>query len=203
MKRLGPVTLVLSAAVAALLVLALGPVLPAAASHANAEFSLSAQPMAEGAWLLEARLRDRSSGAIGRHLVRFSATVEFLGVRPVLLGTGETDTSGTARFTYRPTWNGLHRIVARTSFDDGTAVSNEAVLEVADAVSPLAPPPARLTVVGAWAGPVAAGIALSVSGLLVLVLLRVVLGISRASAIAATGGRAERQGRFSKRLLGR
>lgn len=201
MKRRGPAILALSAAVGVLF--ALGSVGRAAASHAEADFSLTAQPVADGEWLLEARLRDRSSGAIGLQLVRFSATVEFLGTRRVLLGTVETDTSGTARLTYRPTWSGLQRIVARASFDDGTAASNEAVLEIDDAVSPLAPLPARLTVVGSWAGPVAATVALSVWGLLALVLLRVVFGISRAPAVTATGRRPERQGRFGRRPLGR
>lgn len=201
MKRRGPAILAVWAAVGVLL--ALVSVRPAAASHAEADFSLTAQPVADGGWLLEARLRNRSSGALGLQLVRFSATVEFLGTRPVLLGTVETDTSGTARLTYRPTWSGLQRIVARTSFDDGTAVSNEALLEVADAVSPLARPSERLTVVGSWAGPVAAAVALSVWGLLALVLVRVVVGVSRATAVARRNGWSERQGRSAKRLLGR
>lgn len=201
MRRVGTAVLALAAAVAMLL--ALAPSRPAAASHESSDLRLSATPLADGAWLLEARLQDQSAGALGRHVVRFTATVEFLGTRPVLLGSVETDSSGTARLTYRPTWQGLQRLVARASFEDGTALSNEAVLDVADALTPLSPPAARLPVVGTWAGPVAAGVAVSVWGLLAMVLIRVVFGISRAAAVAGTDGRPERHGRFGKRSLGR
>lgn len=201
MKRVGTAVFALATAVAMLL--AFAPSGPAAASHERSDLRLSASPLADGAWLLEARLQDRSAGPLGRHVVRFSATVQFLGTRPVLLGSVETDSSGTARLTYRPTWQGLQRLVARASFEDGTALSNEAVLEAADAVTPLSPPAARLPVVGTWAGLVAAGVAVSVWGLLGLVLIRVVFGISKATAVAGADGRPEPHGRFGKRSLGR
>lgn len=172
-------------------------------SHEHVDMTLSAEPLGDGGWLLEAQLRDRSAGAIGSHAVRFSATVAFLGIRPVVIGTVETDAGGTAQLTYRPTWNGTQRIVARAPFADGTTMSNEAVLEVSGARTPITALPARLPVVGSYAGPVAAFVALSIWGLLVLVLVRVVLGVARASATTGAAGGITGTAASETGLLGR
>jgi hypothetical protein len=153
-------------------------------THDHVAVSLSARSADGGAWVLEARVEDAVLGPVGAKNVRFSATIEFLGVRPVLLATMPTDSSGTARYTYRPTWNGAQRIVARAPFDDATVSSNEFVLDVTTAPLP-AIAQARLPVVGAWAGPVAALVVITIWAVLVLVLVRVVVGISRAATVVA------------------
>lgn len=157
-------------------------------THAQSEVLLSARPLDNGAWAIEARVRDASVGPIGSQTVRFSATIEFLGVRRVDIGSARTDTSGTATLTYRPTWDGSHRIAARAPFDDGTIVSNEVVVEVTGAAPPLSTSGGRLATFGAWAGPAAALVVAAIWGLLALILVRVVVGISKAATVAAGPG---------------
>lgn len=188
------VRLLLAAAGAALLLAALAPAsaiagrpgvatAPAgvAGSHTHSKLSVSARAVDGDTWAIEAHVRDVSSGPIGGVTVEFSATIDFLGVRTLDLGAARTDTSGTATLTYHPTAEGVYHVVARAPFDDGVAISAEAVFDVTGATQPLAPPAQRLPVVGAWAGPVAALVAATVWGLLVLVFVRVVVGISRAT----------------------
>lgn len=153
-------------------------------THARSEVSVAARPLDTGAWTLEAHVRDVQAGPIGGCTVRFDAKIELLGVRTVELGTARTDSSGTATLTYRPTWTGTHRIVALAPFDDGTVVSTEAVIEVTGA-APAATPAARLPVIGSWAGPMAALVLAVVWGLLAVVVVRVVLGISRSASVNA------------------
>jgi hypothetical protein len=165
-----------------------GPVAGAWYSHTGSAMVLSARPAAEGAWLLEARLRGEPATPIGEQDVVFSATIDFLGKRPVQLGDVRTDSSGTARLTFRPTWNGPHHVVARVPFDDGTVLSNEAIFDVSGAQTPLAVLPVRLPVIGALVGPAAALVVVTVWGVLLLLVVRVVVGISRAAAPAVPGG---------------
>lgn len=153
-------------------------------SHTHSELAVAARAVDGDTWAIEAHVRDVSSGPVGGVTIEFSATIDFLGVRTLDIGSARTDTSGTATLTYLPTTNGVHHIVARAPFDDGVLASNEAVLEVTGATQPLARPAQPLQTVGAWAGPVAALVVASVWGLLVLVLVRVVVGISRATVVA-------------------
>ena len=195
--RIRSVRSLLAAAGAALLLAALAPASAIAGragvatapsvlvgSHTHSELTVSARAVDGDTWAIEAHVRDESSGPVGGVTVEFGATIDFLGVRTLDLGSARTDTSGTATLTYHPTAEGVYHIVARAPFEDGVAVSDEAVVDLTGATQPIAPSAQRLPAVGAWAGPVAAFVVASVWGLLVLVFVRVVVGISRATAVA-------------------
>lgn len=158
-------------------------------SHSHSALAVVAREVGADTWAIEAQVRDMMSGPVGGVTVEFSAKIEFLGVRTLDLGSARADTSGAATLTYSPTTNGVHHIVARVPFDDGVLISNEAVFEVTGATPQLAPPTQRLPAVGAWAGPVAALVVASVWGLLVLVFVRVVVGISQATVVQSTANR--------------
>lgn len=152
--------------------------------HAESTLTLTAAPLEAGEWALKATARS-PKGAIGSLAVRFTLFTEFLGTRPVPLGSAATDAAGAARVTYRPTWIGMHRIVARASLDDGVVASNEILIQVSEGRSPLEGPAARLPVISGWAGPIAASVIAAIWGTLALVLIRVLVGIHRAAAVAA------------------
>lgn len=140
----------------------------------------SARALDQGIWRLDALVLDEYGAPVVGGPVRFSAEVDFLGPRRIALGEAQTDVTGEAALSYRPTWNGTHHLVAEAVRTDGTSVLARFTLEVEGVAPPIPRDQSALPFTGSWALP--AGLLL-VGGVwlaLGLILITTVIGIRRA-----------------------
>lgn len=162
---------------------------------APAGVELQAQPAKDGAWQVKAQVVDSAGVPVAGTEVRFSVAVQFLGPRRIFLGSAPTDVTGRAAFVYRPTWNGVHSLIAEVGEEDGGAVvAGQLAVDVESVTAPIAPDPVALPTVRTLAVPLAALLVASVWAVLGLVFLMAVVGIWRA--------RPQRRGRLEVSLQG-
>lgn len=189
MTRRCPLTAI--ALAASLLVIAslvdAGPVI---AADPAPHLQLAAEERDDGSWMLRATLA-RGATVQTQETVEFFQLVDFFGQRQVPLGSATTDAAGVASRLYTPTSNGPQEIVARTSGETGTTVSDPVQI-TASGAAPLLPGPGPvLPIVQALAFPVGAAVLFLVWLALAGILVRAIHAIIKGTAEDASTAVAE------------
>lgn len=110
-----------------------------AAAAAKTTTSLAVTPdTRDRGYVLDVRVVSKADGKpVANTLVRFYDTVQLLGAREMLIGTGTTDGLGTVSIYYKPAQAGTHHILARPANTQLAATDGLATFD-ASAVAPSA-----------------------------------------------------------------
>jgi len=153
---------------------------PAAAADPPTHLLASAEEREDGSWMLVATVT--GGGAVqSQRTVEFLQIADFFGERFVPLGNAPTDAAGVASRLYKPTSNGLQRVVARYQTDGETVSSDVFEIQVSGAAPVLASEAPVLPTIQALAFPVGFAILILVWLALAAILLRAMFGITRSA----------------------
>ncbi len=127
---------------------------------------------------IAARLFD-ADRPLGSQTLDFFVTTDFFGNRPVNIGQAVTDATGTASVAYQPRWEGAHVITVRFQGNAKYASAETSLTtEVTGPVWTYTSEKAGLYSVGGWVLLTAGLLFLVVWGILLVIIIRLVRGIS-------------------------
>lgn len=156
-----------------------------AAEARPATLSLTVSAAPQNRVLLSAQLAGADGRPLSNREVHFYLQTSFFADRMMLLGSGITDTAGAVSQLFEPTWTGPHRF--QVTFEGGEGyqpASTEATFDVSGLrkPAPTAAEPAGIPLVRQGTGLLALAMTAVVWAMLLLVVVRVGLGLSRVQA---------------------
>jgi hypothetical protein len=151
------------------------------------QFDGATRTRTKGFLELSATLTDANHKGISKRVISFYQQVDLLGTRDALLGTAETDSTGSAALTYQPAEEGQQTIIVRFAGDDTYAASEASdTIQVTNAVPPYAPTPEPLAGPARWLPRVLGLLVISVWLLLFGVFAVTAWGIKKVGRLSAS-----------------
>lgn len=151
-----------------------------AAAATTLKFDGSTPTRTQGIVALAAILTGPDRKPLSKRPVNFYEHVDLMGPREALIGTAETDSTGTATVSYQPSNDGAQTITVRFPGDTAYAASEASdTIQISGAVPPYAPLAEPLAV-PAWLLPRAMGLLIVLTWLILFgVFITTALGIRR------------------------
>lgn len=160
-----------------------------AAVATSLKFSGATTTKTAGIMALRATLTSADGKPVNKRTIDFYQQVQLMGTREAMIGSAETDSTGTATLSYHPAENGQQTIIVRFAGSDTFAASEgRGAITVAGAIPLYVPPSAPLATPAQWLPRILGMLIIATWLILFGVFFVTTRGVSRLGKKAAAGG---------------